>query len=151
MFYAGQKSRTAVVQGLTPNTTYAITVKARDLYGPNVSAPSNVATVTTTAAGGADTAPPSSPGNLYGWDVGDGAKRNKSVLDSLPRQPDPSLILYEVYLNGVLDHTLVGVDPEPSCMPHTVAKTFSALSRWTAPVTGLRLRVSQLSVNHSSS
>src|SRR5215217_8220862 len=38
----------AVVHGLNPQTTYQITVKARDLYGaPNVSAPSNVLTVTT--------------------------------------------------------------------------------------------------------
>lgn len=65
----------AVVQGLTPETTYEFTVKARDLYGPpNVSAPSNVVTVTTSAVGGVDTEPPTSPGNLHSWDVGDGAR-----------------------------------------------------------------------------
>src|SRR5688500_20228515 len=40
----------AVVHGLNPETSYEVTVKARDLYLPqNVSAPSNVLTVTTTA------------------------------------------------------------------------------------------------------
>jgi len=39
-------SRSAVVQGLTPETSYVITVKARDLYGNNVPVPLR-ATLTT--------------------------------------------------------------------------------------------------------
>jgi hypothetical protein len=66
--------RCAVVHGLTPETTYEITVKARDFYGQNVSEPSNVVTVTTSAVSATDTEPPSSPGNLYGYDVADGAR-----------------------------------------------------------------------------
>jgi hypothetical protein len=106
---AGQ-NRFAVVQGLTPETTYQITVKARDLYGaPNVSAPSNVITVTTTAAGGADTEPPSAPTNLYGWDANDGAREiNLFWTESFDNQTPQASLVYEVYMNGVLDQTTSG-------------------------------------------
>jgi hypothetical protein len=105
---AGQ-NRSAVVQGLTPETSYQITVKARDLYGPNVSAPSNVLTVTTSAASGVDTEPPTSPSNLYGWDTGDGAREiNLFWTESVDNQTPQASIAYEVYLNGVLDHTTSG-------------------------------------------
>jgi hypothetical protein len=105
-----RQNRFAVVQGLTPETTYQITVKARDLYGPpNVSAPSNVVTVTTSAAGGEDTQPPTAPGNLYGWDAGDGAREiNLFWTQSIDNQTPQASILYEVYQNGVLDHTTFG-------------------------------------------
>jgi hypothetical protein len=106
---AGQK-RFAVVKGLSPETTYEITVKARDLYGPpNVSAPSNVVTVTTSAIGGTDTEPPSAPTNLHGWDVGDGAREiNLFWTQSFDNQTPQASIVYEVYLNGVLDHITSG-------------------------------------------
>ena len=106
---AGQ-NRFAVVQGLTPETTYQITVKARDLYGPpNVSAPSNVVSVTTSAVSGTDTQPPSAPGNLYGWDTGDGAREiNLFWTESVDNQTPQDSLLYEVYMNGVLDHTTGG-------------------------------------------
>jgi hypothetical protein len=106
---AGQ-NRFAVVPGLTPQTSYVITVKARDLYGPpNVSAPSNAANVTTTAVSAVDTEPPSAPRNLYGWDVGDGAREiNLFWTESFDNQTPQSSIVYEVYLNGVLDHTTGG-------------------------------------------
>jgi hypothetical protein len=106
---AGQK-RFAVVHGLAPETTYEITVKARDLYGPpNVSAPSNVVTVTTPAISATDTEPPSSPRNLYGWDAGDGAREiNLFWTESSDNQTPQASIAYEVYMNGVLDHTTSG-------------------------------------------
>jgi hypothetical protein len=106
---AGQ-NRSAVVQGLAPETTYQFTVKARDLYGPpNVSAPSNVVTVTTSAVSSTDTQPPSAPTNLYGWDVGDGAREiNLFWTGSIDDQTPQASIVYEVYLNGVLDHTTTG-------------------------------------------
>jgi len=105
-----RQNRYATIQGLTPETTYEITVKARDLYGPpNVSAPSNVVTVTTAAAGATDTEPPSAPGNLYGWDVGDGAREiNLFWTESFDNQTPQASIVYEVYQNGVLDHTTGG-------------------------------------------
>src|SRR5215216_1966384 len=100
-------NRFAVVHGLTPQTTYQITVKARDLYGPpNVSAPSNVVTVTTAAVSATDTQPPSSPGNLNGYVVDDGAREiNLFWTQSFDNQTPQASIAYEVYLNGVLDDT----------------------------------------------
>jgi hypothetical protein len=99
----------AVVHGLSPSTTYQITVKARDLYGQNVSAPSNVVTVTTAAVSVVDTQPPSSPANLHGWDVGDGAREiNLFWTESFDNQTPQASLAYEVFLNGVLDHTTSG-------------------------------------------
>jgi chitodextrinase len=99
-------NRFAVVHGLTPQTTYQITVKARDLYGPNVSAPSNVLTVRTSAVSATDTEPPSAPGNLYGYEVDSGAHEiNLFWTQSFDNQTPQASIAYEVYLNGVLDDT----------------------------------------------
>ena len=97
----------AVVHGLSPQTTYQITVKARDLYGaPNVSAPSNVLTVTTSAVSATDTEPPTSPGNLNGYVVDDGAREiNLFWIQSFDNQTAQASLAYEVYLNGVLDDT----------------------------------------------
>jgi len=105
-----RQNQFAVIQGLTPETTYQFTVKARDLYGPpNISAPSNVVTVTTSAVGGVDTEPPTSPGNLHGWDAGDGAREiNLFWTQSVDNQTPQASIVYEVYMNGVLDHTTSG-------------------------------------------
>lgn len=102
-----KQNQFAVVHGLSPQTTYQITVKARDLYGaPNVSAPSNVLTVTTSAVSATDTEPPSSPGNLNGYVVDDGAREiNLFWMQSFDNQTAQASLAYEVYLNGVLDDT----------------------------------------------
>jgi hypothetical protein len=102
--------RFAVVHGLTPETTYEITVKARDFYGQNVSAPSNVLTVTTAAVSATDTEPPSAPGNLYGWDIDGAGEINLFWIRSFDNQTAQASIVYEVYQNGVLDHSLSGAD-----------------------------------------
>jgi hypothetical protein len=103
-------NRFAVVHGLTPETTYEITVKARDFYGQNVSAPSNVVTVTTTAVSAVDTEPPSAPGNLNGYDIDGAGEINLFWIRSFDNQTAQASIVYEVYQNGVLDHTLSGLD-----------------------------------------
>jgi hypothetical protein len=100
-------SLSAVVHQLAPATTYEITVKARDLYGQNVSAPSNLLTVTTAAVSATDTEPPSSPGCCGGGDVG-GLELNIFWGQSFDNQTAQASIAYEVYLNGVLDHTTTG-------------------------------------------
>ena len=97
----------AVVHGLTPETTYEITVQARDLYGENVSVPSNVLTVTTPAVSATDTEPPSSPGCCWGGDVG-GLELNIFWGQSFDNQTSQASIMYEIYLNGVLDHATTG-------------------------------------------
>ena len=125
-----RQNRFAVVQGLTPETTYEITVKARDLYGPpNVSAPSNVVTVTTSAVGGVDTEPPTSPGNLYGWDTGDGAREiNLFWTQSVDNQTPQASIVYEVYQNGVLDHTVTGFGRTILYATQAGANTFTVIA-----------------------
>lgn len=101
----------AVVHGLTPQTTYQITVKARDLYGPpNWSGPSNTLTVTTAAVSAVDTTPPSSPVSLYGWDSDGAGEINLFWTESFDNQTAQASIVYEVYQNGVLDHTITGDD-----------------------------------------
>jgi chitodextrinase len=102
-------SRTAVVQGLTPDTTYVLTVKARDLYQQNWSAPSNAITVTTDPSNPADAVPPTPPGDLTGWDQGCGEVW-LFWTESFDNQDPQSAITYEVYVNGVLDHTITGAD-----------------------------------------
>jgi chitodextrinase len=97
----------AVVHGLTPQTTYEITVQASDLYGGNVSGPSNTLTVTTPAVSATDTEPPSTPGCCGGGDVG-GLELNIFWGQSFDNQTAQASIAYEVYLNGVLDHTTSG-------------------------------------------
>lgn len=101
-------NRYAVVHGLTPQTTYQITVKARDFYGQNVSAPSNVLTVTTSAVGATDTEPPSAPGNLNGYDIDGAGEINLFWIESFDNQTAQASIAYEVYQNGVLDQTTGG-------------------------------------------
>ena len=97
----------AVVHGLTPETTYQITVKARDLYGPpNVSVPSNVLTVTTSAVSAVDTKPPSAPGDLNGYDIDGAGEINLFWTQSFDNQTPQASLTYEVYQNGVLDQTI---------------------------------------------
>jgi len=97
----------AVVHGLTPQTTYQITVQASDFYGGNLAPPSNTLTVTTPAVSATDTVPPSSPGCCGGGDVG-GLELNIFWGQSFDNQTAQASIAYEVYLNDVLDHTTTG-------------------------------------------
>jgi chitodextrinase len=97
----------AVLHGLTPETTYEITIQASDLYGGNMAAPSNVLTVTTPAVSATDTQPPSSPGCCWGGDVG-GLELNIFWGHSFDNQTAQASIVYEIYLNGVLDHATTG-------------------------------------------
>jgi chitodextrinase len=97
----------AVLHGLTPETTYDITVQARDEYGGNEAPPSNVLTVTTPAVSATDTEPPSSPGCCWGGDVG-GLELNFFWGHSFDNQTPQASIMYEIYLNGVWEHTTTG-------------------------------------------
>jgi chitodextrinase len=97
----------AVLHGLTPETTYEITVQASDFYGGNLAPPSNTLTVTTSAVSATDTEPPSAPGCCGGGDVG-GLELNIFWAHSFDNQTAQASIVYEVYLNGVLDHATTG-------------------------------------------
>jgi hypothetical protein len=93
-----------VTLGLTPETTYEFRVEARDAFG-NV-AHNNVLSVTMPAV--TDTTPPTAPTNLalssessppeiwLDWD--------QSTDDVDPQ----SQLLYDVFINGELDHAALG-------------------------------------------
>lgn len=47
--------------------------------------------------------------NLHGWDAGDGAREiDLFWTQSFDNQTPQSSIVYEVYMNGILDHTTTG-------------------------------------------
>jgi chitinase len=105
--FAGSATSITVTP-LEAATTYTFTVKARD-NGINWSEPSNTVTVTTEPPDPDDVTPPTTPGNLRdnGMSFPDGETWlfwDQSTDDQTPQ----SLIQYDVYLNGVLDHTIVG-------------------------------------------
>jgi hypothetical protein len=102
-------SRSTVVHGLTPETSYVLTVKARGLYQQNWSAPSNALTVTTAPSSAEDTEPPPPPGDLTAWDQFCGEVwlfRTESFDNQTPQ----AAIRYEVYVHGAFDHTMTGND-----------------------------------------
>jgi hypothetical protein len=63
--------------------------------------------VTTPAVSATDTEPPSAPGCCFGGDVG-GLELNFSWVHSFDNQTAQASIVYEIYLNGVLDHATTG-------------------------------------------
>jgi chitinase len=98
---------------LQPATTYTFTAQARDYYanvsGGNVSGVSAPFSVTTKPNDGSDVTAPTQPSpvsaNLYGdgsteMDVSWGASSDAVT----PR----NVIIYEVYINGVLENTAIG-------------------------------------------
>jgi chitodextrinase len=106
--WAGSNT-SATVTGLTPATSYVFTVRARD-NGINWSTSSNAVTATTKpSTKGSDTAAPTTPTNLSGFDGGCG----EAWLhwDASTDNVDPQLaIRYDVYVNGVLrpESTVIG-------------------------------------------
>jgi len=98
-------TQNAVLHGLSPETTYDITVVARDLYGGNESPPSNVVVATTAAVSGTDTEAPSAPPSVWGGDVG-GLEVHLFWTEAFDNQTAQAGLAYEVYLNGTLDHTV---------------------------------------------
>lgn len=106
--YAGAGTNTSTtINFLQPETTYTVQVRAAD-YGNNVSPLSAPVTVTTEAINPNDTTPPTTPGNLrdHGMAFQDG--ETWLFWDQSTDNLDPqSVIRYDVYANGVLDHSLV--------------------------------------------
>jgi chitodextrinase len=102
-------SRAAVVHNLSPEATYTLTVRARDFYGNNVSAPSNAITVTTPAVEPEDGEAPPPAANLIGQAM-DCAEVWLSWTESFDNQTPQSALRYDVFVNGVFDHSLLGAD-----------------------------------------
>lgn len=109
--YAGAGPNTSTtIHFLQPETTYIVQVSGSD-YGNNSSPLSAPVTVTTEAANPNDTTPPTAPGNLR--DNGMAFPDGETWLfwDQSTDNLDPqSVIRYDVYANGVFDHSLVGDD-----------------------------------------
>jgi chitodextrinase len=96
-----------VISPLQPATSYTFTVQARDFAGLQ-SPLSDPVTVTTAPADASDTTPPTTPSNLSGDSSSADAETSLSWGQSTDNVTPQSLIQYEIYVNGVLDHTLVG-------------------------------------------
>jgi chitodextrinase len=93
---------------LEPQTTYTFTVQARD-FGGNLSPVSDPVSVTTEAVDANDTTPPTTPGNFTdnGMSFGDG--ETWLFWQQSTDNVDPQFaIRYDVYVNGLLDHSLMG-------------------------------------------
>jgi hypothetical protein len=98
------------VNFLQPQTTYSIQVRASD-YGNNVSPISSAVSVTTSEPNSSDTTPPTTPGNLsdFGMAFPDGETWLFWVKST--DDVDPQAVLrYDVYANGVFDHSLIDAD-----------------------------------------
>jgi chitodextrinase len=93
---------------LQPETSYTFTVQASDFRG-NLSPLSDPITVTTEASDTNDTTPPTTPANFTdnGMSFGDGETWLfwQQSTDNVDPQP---VIRYDVYVNGVFDHSLMG-------------------------------------------
>jgi len=99
--------RSATIEQLTPETTYTFAVQARD-YGNNLSPFSAPVTITTAAPNSVDTTPPTRPENFAFLDQG----CNQVLLtwtQSTDNVTPQSLIRYDIYVDGFLDHSVVGV------------------------------------------
>src|SRR6266508_58990 len=107
---SGQRDTSGTFGPLEPETTYTFTVQAQD-FGGNSSPVSDPVSVTTEARNTTDTTPPTVPGNLT--DNGMSFQDGETWLfwDQSTDNVDPqSVIRYDVYVNGVLDHSLLGAD-----------------------------------------
>lgn len=91
-----------VIPLLQPETAYRFTVRASD-FANNASPLSDAAAATTTAAPN-DAAPPTTPANFYGQNWG--CEVELDWDESQDDTAEPFAIQYEIFVNGVLDHTL---------------------------------------------
>jgi chitodextrinase len=104
----GTRNTSGTFGPLEPETSYTFTVLARD-FGGNVSPLSDPLTVTTEAADGTDATPPTTPANFS--DRGMSFEDGETWLfwDQSTDDVDPqSVIRYDVYVNGVFDHSIMG-------------------------------------------
>ena len=106
-FVSTGQERSITIENLTPETTYTFAVQARDA-GNNLSPFSAPVTITTAAPNSVDTTPPTRPEDFVLTDQGCG-----QVLLSWTQSTDDfsaqSNIRYDIYVDGFLDHSVVGV------------------------------------------
>jgi len=99
----GTRSTSGIVPLLQPLTDYTFTVLARDFAG-RVSPLSEPLATTTAAADPNDHSPPTTPGNLGANSWGD-CEVELDWDESVDDRDDPLFLEYEVYVNGLYDHS----------------------------------------------
>jgi chitodextrinase len=107
---SGSESTSGAFGPLQPETTYTFTVQARDAVN-QLSPVSETITVTTEARDTSDTIPPTTPGDL--GDRGMSFEDGETWLfwtRSTDNVDPQSIIRYDIYVNGVFDHSLMGGD-----------------------------------------
>ncbi|WP_431894337.1 glycosyl hydrolase family 18 protein [Nonomuraea sp. bgisy101] len=110
--------------GLTANTAYTYTVRARDAAG-NQSAHSTGVTATTTGGGGGDTSPPSVPGNLRST----GVTANSVSLAWNASTDNVGVTGYEIYRGGTLITTVTGTTHTDTGLTANTAYTYTVRAR----------------------
>ncbi|MGX4583138.1 fibronectin type III domain-containing protein [Paenibacillus chitinolyticus] len=111
--------------GLTPNTAYSYTVKAKDAAG-NVSAASSALSVTTLpTSGGSDTEAPTAPGNL----VATGSTTSSVSLSWSAATDNVGVTQYEVYNNGALAQTVTGLTATVTGLSADTSYTFTVKAK----------------------
>ncbi|UBU15947.1 glycosyl hydrolase family 18 protein [Nonomuraea gerenzanensis] len=110
--------------GLTANTAYSYTVRARDAAG-NRSGNSNTASATTTGGGGTDTTAPTVPGNLRSTGVS-----NNSVSLAWDASSDNVAVTgYEIYRGGTLVTTVTGTSHTDTGLAANTAYSYTVRAR----------------------
>jgi chitinase len=104
IFWAGGVT-SALIQGLTPATEYTFAAQGRDNW-QNWSPLSNTVTVTTDPANPDDHTPPTPPTNLSASDYD--CEVELRWTQSTDDYDSQSVIRYEVFVNGRLDHSVIG-------------------------------------------
>ena len=135
---------------LQPGTTYTFAAQARDYFenvaGGNVSSVSPPFSVTTRQNDGSDVTPPTQPTPVGAELYGDGSTEMQfswgaSTDDVTPR----NVIIYEIYVNGVLENTAIGTTQSsgygvPGDNVITVVAIDEAGNRSTAGTTSISIR-----------
>jgi chitodextrinase len=104
---SGTRDTSGTIRLLQPGSTYTFTVLARD-FAMHYSPLSEPLVVTTDPANPADVTGPTTPGNLSEDHFGDG-EVHLSWIQSTDDFTPQTLIRYDVYVNGVLDHSTAGI------------------------------------------
>ncbi|RFU41963.1 chitinase [Actinomadura logoneensis] len=114
---------TATVNGLTPNTAYSFTVKAKDRKG--TASPASAAVSVTTNNPSDDTTPPSVPGNLRST-----GKDSSSVKLAWDASTDNTGVAnYDVLVNGKVATTATGTSATVTGLSPSTSYSFTVLAR----------------------
>jgi chitodextrinase len=106
-FFRDTAATSGMINGLSPNTTYAIRAKARDKLN-QMSALSAPTMVTTGPVNPNDTTPPASPTSLQEFHYPGDLEMTVSWGESTDDEDPQDALRYEVYVNGVLADVVFG-------------------------------------------